>query len=356
SLIPLPEILSELLSCGPATKKVMSLYEKLLFDLGPELTILMETPLHHIEAAGGPLLKEAVDRMRQRKVIREGGYDGEYGVIRLFEDREKEAMAGQMALFKAPSRKAQKKSADPRPAPKRKASGKKSASKTKGPISPKDPILDPLNPEQKAAVRHEGPHLLVKAGPGTGKTMTLTHCIAHVIRQGLAPPGEVLALTFTRKAAREMEQRISRLLTEASLPFVSTFHGFCLEVLRKEGGKIGLPRDFLLCSEADTKALAKDIFEKSGAGKGVVRPFLKALPALKRASVLGPDGNVAEKEFSSLFRDHSQGLRNLGMLDLDDLEVEALRLFRHDPDTAGDWGRKFPWIFVDEYQDTNALQ
>src|SRR5512136_922706 len=103
SVIPLPEILSEILDCGPSAKKVTGTYEELLASLGPELHILMDAPSKNIERAGGRLLAEAIDRMRESKVIRKEGYDGEYGVIRLFEESEKETLSGQAALFDAPA-------------------------------------------------------------------------------------------------------------------------------------------------------------------------------------------------------------------------------------------------------------
>ena len=98
-LVPLPEVLAQLLNCGPATKKVSGVYEKLLMDLGPELQILMDEALVNIEDAGGPLLSKAIDRMRRDKVIRLGGYDGEFGTIKFFDESEKQAAGGQMALF-----------------------------------------------------------------------------------------------------------------------------------------------------------------------------------------------------------------------------------------------------------------
>ena len=99
SLIPLPEVLSELLGCGPATKKVGQFYERLISQIGPELKILMNAPLTRIEQAGGPVLAKAVGRMRRNQVIREGGYDGQFGAMHLFEDSEREAITRQMALF-----------------------------------------------------------------------------------------------------------------------------------------------------------------------------------------------------------------------------------------------------------------
>ncbi|MBW2035461.1 MAG: UvrD-helicase domain-containing protein, partial [Deltaproteobacteria bacterium] len=257
SLIPLQEVLSELLSCGPLTKKVMSHYEQLLIELGPELQILMDTAAGDIEQAGGPVLAEAI-------VIREEGYDGEYGTIRLFAEAEKQAIAGQMALF-APAR--EKRSGRKiLPSVRKKAAAETQALLVKDPVSQTDPILGPLNPEQEVAVLHQGGHLLIVAGPGTGKTMTLTHKIAYLIRSGLAAPEQILALTFTRKAAKEMEQRISTLLGDLGIKEVrvATFHGFCLDILRNEKDKTDLPTDFMLCSEVDAGNIAKEILSGSG--------------------------------------------------------------------------------------------
>lgn len=196
------------------------------------------------------------------------------------------------------------------------------------------------------------------AGPGTGKTMTLTHRIARLIRDGIAAPDDILALTFTRKATLEMEQRISRLLEGFSpdKAHVSTFHAFCLEVLRSFGNRADLPPDFKLCSELDTESLAKQILGELGAGKQLIRKFIKAAPDIKIASVLGPPDEPFDPELVALFEKYRQKVRSLGMLDLDDLEVEAMRLLRENPEVAPAYTKKYPWIFVDEYQDTNPVQ
>ena len=373
SLIPLPEVLSELLGCGPSTKKVMSFYDRLLSKLGPELNILLHNRLSDIETAAGPLLAEAVRRMRQNQVIRTGGYDGEFGTIRLFEDSEREAVAGQMALF------TQQKE-PPLAKPRLQHSVTKGPKKRKTPIKqqvilPADPIIDPLNPEQKSAALYRGGHLLIVAGPGTGKTMTLVHRIAHLIDAGIASSEKILALTFTRKAAREMSERISELVQgpEPNEVRVATFHGFCLELLRHEGEKAGLPPDFTLCSELDVGHLAREILEECGAGTRSAGKFLKRLSAIKRERVLGPTGiSLAHKRLKTgtgpfskdkesdsllrLFDKYECKLKTLGMLDLDDLEVEALSLLRNHPEISQEQSKRFPWIFVDEYQDTNATQ
>ena len=356
SLIPLAEILSELLDCGVSTKKVMSFYDKLLLELEPELQILLDVPLGDIEAAGGPVLAEAIGRMRRNQVIRLGGYDGEYGKIRLFDGSEKQAVSGQISLFGKQEIECPR---QPDPSPRQRTSlNKRQKPPHPEPVSPGDPILDPLNREQKEAVLYQGGNLLVVAGPGTGKTLTLTHRIAHMIRIGLAAPDQVLALTFTRKAAKEMGQRIPNLLKglKSSQVPVSTFHRFCLDLLRSEGDKAGLPHDFILCSEVDAENLAKEAFAGSGEDKRSVGRFVKALPFIKKASILGPAEEHINHEFFPIFQTYQRKLRESNMLDLDDLEVEVLRLLRDHADVTKGYREKFPWIFVDEYQDTNPIQ
>ena len=357
SLIPLPEVLSELLSCGVATKKVMFLYERLLSELGAELKILLDIPVIDIETVGGPVLAEAVDRMRRGQVIIEAGFDGEYGIIHLFQESEKQATAGQMALFEKEMVKSSRQSVSSHH--KSEAKKRKRRTKAQEPVSLIDPILDPLNPEQRLAALYQGGHLLVVAGPGTGKTMTLTHRIVRLIREGIATPEHILALTFTRKAAREMGHRISNLLQQGSVSeqvWVATFHGFCLEILRKDGHRIGLPPDFAVCSEWDAKSLAQEILDESGADRRSIREFLKNLSVMKIASVLGLEEDVCESELSALFDKYQHRLKNLGMIDLDDMEVMALSLLRNHPAVLRRHAEKLSWIFVDEYQDTNPIQ
>jgi uncharacterized protein (TIGR00375 family) len=354
SIIPLPEILSEILGCGPSSRKVTVAYEELLAALGPELHVLMDAPSKEIERAGGRLLAEAMDRMRESKVIREEGYDGEYGVIRLFEESEKATLRGQAALFDAPAETApdeeeRKPVFSSRPAP--------AVHEEPEPYQTFlfDPILDPLNPAQKEAVLHQGSHLLIVAGPGTGKTMTLTHRIAYQIRSQLASAGEIVSLTFTNKAAAEMRKRLTLLLPDeqGARVKVSTFHAFCLEILRERGSALRLPADFGLLSETDAGALARQVFSGSKKGVRSVTRFLRELPALKLASL--EEGEKSDPLFD-LYEKYQLKLKGLGMLDLHDLEVETLRLFKNHPEVAAEIGKRFPKIFVDEYQDTNRIQ
>ena len=369
SLIPLPEILCELLDCGAETKKVMALYERLLLELGPELQTLMDVPINDIEQIGGPLLAEGINRMRRNQVIREEGYDGEYGIIRLFEQSEKTVLSGQMALFAQKPKTSSKQQDNLAPLMRTLKKGKRKTAPTL--VAPNDPILSPLNPEQKSAVLHGGGHLLVVAGPGTGKTMTLTHRIAYLIREGMASAEQICALTFTRKATKEMAERISALLQGlvSDSVYVTTFHGFCLDILRKESERADLPSNFTVCSEADAENIAREGLIEVAADKRSLRNFLRALPRIKVASLnnharqtfrsdqpRGPDKGSVERHFFPLFEQYQRTLRQLGMLDYSDLEVEAMRLLRDHPEVCYDIAKRFSWMFVDEYQDTNPIQ
>lgn len=355
SLIPLAEILSEILGTGPSTKTVNTAYEKLLYELGPELDILLNMNPADIEEAGGVLLSKAISRMRNGEVIKQEGYDGEYGVIRLFNDSEKHELIGQKRLFKAAESKTGKK---PKPNVKKTAKAKKKDPETGEQASFIDPIVDPLNEKQREAVLHTETHLIINAGPGTGKTLTLTHKIAMEVQNNGIKPDQILALTFTNKAAREMMERVNTLLpgiTEQGIS-ISTFHGFCLNVLREEGNKIDIPPDFSICSEEDSRLIIDDAANEMGADRQTVSGFKKSIPDLKLLFAMGKEPGEKFNDILSLFDRYRQSLKNLNMLDFDDLEAETLRLFSGHPDISVKYAEKYRKIFVDEYQDTNRIQ
>ncbi|MEN8141065.1 MAG: UvrD-helicase domain-containing protein [Thermodesulfobacteriota bacterium] len=226
SLVPLCEILSELCGVGPATKTVLNQYIKLINRFGSEFQLLRATPVEDLGKLS-PLLAEAIRRLRSGEVIRQGGFDGQFGVIHLFGDGEMDNLRGQQDLFAAPRRKKQRKipvaakasifSPDA-PAPDPSAEGKKKVSLNKG---------------QKEAVTARGNQLVVAAGPGTGKTFVLVQRIRAKLTAG--QPGEkISAITFTNRAAREIRERLNTLEDEgAKAIFTGTFHAFCLHWLRR---------------------------------------------------------------------------------------------------------------------------
>ena len=349
SLIPLAEIISEIMDCGVETKRVKQEYERLISELGSELNILMDVSLEDIKEAGGELLAEAIKRMRDQKVIKKPGYDGEYGKIKLFEDGEKSTLTGQSFLFQIPAKKD--------------AYYKRTHVKVKKklyhePESPPkdstavDPILDVLNPEQREAVLYNGKNVIVVAGPGSGKTLTLSHRIVHLIRSGRARPDQVLAITFTNKAADEMRERIKRLLGNLNLSgddvWISTFHSFCLWLLREKGDLIGIRKDFSVCTAWESEEIIRQICGK----KKIADRLLKILPFVKK-------GNLEEfedPEIEKYYAKYKKTLRSMNMLDMDDLELMAFELLKAHPEVADEISRMRPYIFVDEYQDTNPNQ
>ncbi|RLB24488.1 MAG: AAA family ATPase [Deltaproteobacteria bacterium] len=360
SLIPLTEILSELFACGPTAKKVVSAYEELLNTLSPELQILMEIPLEAIEEAGGFLLKEAIKRMREGRVILEPGFDGQYGRVGLFQDKERAALAGQMTLFHLPESETEERS--PRLEVKELVRQNLSSPHTlSSPFSSGDPIVDPLNSGQREAVLHQGGHLLVVAGPGTGKTMTLTHRIAYLLRSGSAQPHQILALTFTRKAAKEMADRVGNLVGKDRSPWIqiSTFHGFCLDLLQDQIEHTELPRPLMVCAETDTIRICQNTLAHSPGRRIGLSTFRRALYAYKLRRLRGAFDEDKEAPYQvdeGLLEAYQQQLQGLGMVDLDDLEIEALRLLQGNEGIRKQYASRFPWIFVDEYQDTNPVQ
>ncbi len=354
SLIPLAEIISEIMDCGVETKKVKQEYERLISELGSELNILMNVSLEDIKEAGGELLAEAIKRMREQKVIKKPGYDGEYGKIRLFDDGEKLNLSGQRFLFQIPKKNDVHSSYYRRSYVKikKKLNQESEESASKDYSAASDPILDMLNPEQREAVVNDRKNIIVVAGPGSGKTMTLSCRIAHLIRSGRARPDQILAITFTNKAADEMRERIKRLLKEVDLSgdeiWISTFHSFCLWLLREKADIVGIKKDFSVCTAWESEEIIRQICGK----KKIADKLLKLLPFMRKG-LLGSDESL---EIEKYYKEYKEALRSMNMLDMDDLEFMAFELLNTHPEVADEISQMRPFIFVDEYQDTNPNQ
>ena len=417
SLIPLPEALSEMLGVGPGSKRVQREYHRLVERLGPELAILQEVPLEEIDACGGAVLAEGIRRMRAGEVRAQGGYDGEYGVIRLFDGEADRSAVVQLGMFDDPPdagagapRAAEEpvrrtaRGAGPRtdlraraaterirgatgaapgvtrgaetvgeplvpepsPAPSLPPKARPPASRelpsapelsaTPAPLTELEPPaarrplagqerhsgagvapatappaarqprpapghthqpdrqphrtarppatagpppahaatetppapgseghqwLIGLNPAQRAAATHTVGPLAIVAGPGTGKTRTLTVRIAHLVRALNVPPESILVLTFTHKAADELRDRLGELLLEDVAQQISagTFHQLGARLLEEFGAAAGVPRPFAIFDEADRRALLKQCFPALSAGQ--LRSALAAISASK---------------------------------------------------------------------------
>ena len=476
SLIPLPEMISEILGVGPKSKKVAGQVTDLVARLGPELSILTEIPVDEVAAAGGTLLGEAISRLRRGEVIREGGYDGEYGVIRVFSPDElyrsralpalfdvamtdeatrpagrapatapgrgtteagdggaPSAAAGEPipgeignqetgALVSAPGGGARARTGyatgagggggtgefdeamfaelgPPRPGaalaagepaaepePERvvraaeplatdvpgqmaieDVTGVPPASTPTPPEGPSETtdssgpepdagrgggpvsragggdgdwlggsLLDGLDAAQREAAAADGRPLLIIAGPGTGKTRTLTYRIAVAVRERGVAAERCLAITFTRRAAEEMRERLVRLLPDAGpRPTVTTFHGLGAAILREHPESAGLTAAFRVADERDRLAVATEL-------AGTERDARRMLAALD------DDPDLRER--------FEKALRARDLADFDDLIRLPVRLLREDPATAARLRDRWRHISVDEYQDVDATQ
>jgi len=229
-------------------------------------------------------------------------------------------------------------------------------------------LLDGLNPEQQKAVKTtEGP-LLILAGAGSGKTKTLTHRVAYLVKNQLATSSQILGVTFTNKAAKEMRERVATLLGDNAehrsfMPYMGTFHSMCVKILRIDGQYIGLPSNFVIFDESDRTALIKQLAKQQSIDeKQFPSRMIGSLISsaknelLSSAEYNGIASTPNQKTASRIFPLYEKGLRDQQALDFDDLIGRTVSLLENNPEVKEKWRRQFKYILIDEYQDTNAAQ
>jgi DNA helicase-2/ATP-dependent DNA helicase PcrA len=230
----------------------------------------------------------------------------------------------------------------------------------------KSHYLDGLNPEQRAAVEALDGAVLVLAGAGTGKTRVLTTRIAHILASGKAWPSQVLAVTFTNKAAREMKERVGMLIGGAveGMPWLGTFHSIGVKILRRHPELVGLKSGFTILDREDQTRLIKQVIEAGDidTNRWPARQFAALVESWKNRGVTpdkvsaGEAWAFAEGKGRDLYTAYQKRLKELNVADFGDLVLEGLRLFLENPDVLSSYRRKFGYILVDEYQDTNVAQ
>ncbi len=338
SLIPLQEMLGELFNCGPATKKVNTIYGKLINSFGSEFKILLKTSIEELNTAS-PLLGTAIQRVRENKVIRKPGFDGEFGVIRVFEEDERSQLAGQLNLFGVTPAKSRKKKAK-----------KAVITRKKTQVSPLQ-APKTLNPEQQAAVDSEARQIIVQAGPGTGKTHTLVQRVNRLLEAGQQA---ITVITFTNKAADELRQRLALLdkkkngkkSKDGGTPSVrvDTFHGFCIHWLRRHNPELQLAgpemrawvfrKQYSQLTEQERKQLRR-----------------KAGLFLAEQAVL-PEPTACPEALQAYFT----YLRAQNLLDLDEIVPACTALLHNDKNFGNELRAATAHLLVDEFQDLNAAQ
>src|SRR5688572_11659566 len=224
-------------------------------------------------------------------------------------------------------------------------------------------FLSSLNPAQQEAVLHTKGPLLILAGAGSGKTRVITTRVAYLIGDGHAFPDEVLAVTFTNKAAQEMRERVSGLIgDDGARVWLSTFHALCARLLRREAPKIGLSRDFVIYDSSDQVAVVKQAQRELGIDDKLVPPRA-ALSRISQAKnrMEGPDSlrggwNIRDEQIAKIYERYLTALKDANALDFDDLLLKTVELFETSEGTREFYARKFKYVMVDEYQDTNRPQ
>ncbi len=369
SMVQLVDILAEIFKVGAKSKKVLTHYRTAINELGAEFNILHSLEPEEIDRIGIPLLGEAIRRIRKKEIEVLPGYDGEYGQVLIFRANERQRLTGQKALFSIPG----PPPIEPPLVKKRVAAFQHAlplepVKKLKKPVSEtinssvSTSTVDNLNAAQLRAVKHSGGPLLIIAGPGTGKTLTLTHRIAHLITKKGVSPQNVLAVTFTNKAAAEMRARLSQLMGDPpDLPLVATLHSFCFGILNEQTVKPSGVVD-----EDHRKALIAEAIKRYTADNGQIslkpKKVLQRIIAAKQ-QILSPDefaeqysGDPESRIVAGVYGVYQQLLSIQGFCDFEDLIYNVVRLMESRSNQSRRYQKKYRHIFVDEYQDLNQAQ
>lgn len=344
SLVPLEETTAEVLGASPSSKKVADACQRMLGKLGPELYILKDAPLEDIERATDAAMREAIRRVRCGELSVEAGYDGEFGNVRIFTPNERAALTGQSSF----------------------ALGVEFESRVPSPASAAVDGVECESPplastQAQAVVRHQpelnakqvevvlsatGP-LAVSAGPGTGKTRTLTARVVHHVTAGTWQADRVLALTFTNQAAAELRGRLEAELGQAPCPKVMTFHGFGRVVLETLFG-----RSVELVQDEQRSVLMAEALGATSTRRSVER-MLDAISLLKQSTRLPAELDV---EVRTAYQRYQSLLDANKLLDLDDLVLVPYEMLVAEPSAAERLIAQFDALCVDEYQDVNDVQ
>ena len=225
-------------------------------------------------------------------------------------------------------------------------------------------LLRDLNDEQRFAVTHTDGPLLILAGAGSGKTRTITYKIAHLIHQGVSRSANILAVTFTNKAADEMRTRVERLLGSVDTPpLVSTFHSFSVRLLRRHAPLLGYTSNFTICDEDDQKGVLKQVYEELKLQDADL-PVRKTQAIISRAKnqgwgpeqYLNKSGDYDAPVIFSAFDLYQKRLKQANGMDFDDLILLTVRLLKEQQEICARYAGQYKYLLIDEYQDTNLPQ
>lgn len=332
SLVPLPEVIAASTDKSAASVKVQRQYEAMLKELGTEFSILREVPEEALRSCAGPCIAEGIKRLREGRVQRIPGFDGEYGKIKIIDKEEIPQLCGQLSLFESIALPAGNKK-------KSKAKKLSAAKPGKEKEEHRGAAEDEDNGQQEQAITASSLQTAVIAGPGTGKTYTLTRRICFLLDERGIAPEQIAAVTFTNKAAEEMGSRLEASVgkEKSSRIKIGTFHSLCLALLREQGAEVQL------ADEREQEELAEKILKQEGLS-GTARRLLREVSARKNGETIE---DPALQKAADLYE---QQLKEMGLLDFDDLILEVLKQQEISP--CGEEGI----LLVDEFQDINRMQ
>lgn len=371
SLVPLAEVIAASTGRSAASKRVQAEYFRMLEMLGSEFFILRELPIEDIERnTGDSRVAEGIRRLRNGQVTRHPGFDGEYGSIRLFDPDEITCTEGQISFGdlckneektqyegKKPVAKAYSEN------PVRAYSDSEAACSIKDFPQNAEHFILSLNREQREAAEKAARSIAVIAGPGTGKTGTLTARIQYLIERRRVKPSEITAVTFTKQAAEEMRTRLKKELTSvrsAGFVHIGTFHALCMELLQKSGETV------VIAEGMQQQEIAETVIEECNINMSVA-DFLDAVSEKKRTEALefhsSREATGKEMEISHSSRlireacsQYEQTMMRLGLWDFDDLIIKALYMLSDEDKRAVAFCRHFRYLLIDEFQDIDPLQ
>ncbi len=348
SLVPLPEIIGASAGYSSASVRVQREYQNMLKKLGPEFPILRQIPLEEIRSVSGILISEGIGRLREGKVTRIPGFDGEYGVIRLFTQEELDGLEGQLSLFDGQTTLTGAAScANPNNLKKPWHTSEPSQASD---IHKASSDKDIANEKQLQAIEAIDRVILVTAGPGTGKTHTLVSHILHLLETRRVKPACITAVTFTNKASEEMRERIRKKTGKnaaAKKLTIGTFHSIAWKLLEKSGNNASL------ADEIETKDLAAQLVKTFHLDMSASR-FLNVVSDYKTRTYRTDCPTKQDTRNSRLmeaFEAYQDFLKEWNLLDFDDILIEALRIARNKSADC-----IFPYLLVDEFQDISPLE
>ena len=338
SLMPLQEVIAEATGYSSASVKVQKQYESMLSKLGSEFEILREVPVEDIRKESGYMIAEGIRRLRNGEVQRHPGFDGEYGTIKLFHASELEDTQGQMSFFETLGIKEQEENpVGNLPMPEKTSISEVTAATSRVTV---------LNEKQQQAVESIEPVVAVIAGPGTGKTKTLVSKILYLLHARKVKPSEITAVTFTKKAAREMQERLQQELGKKQSVRqmqIGTFHSICLELLRSQG------KEFTVADAMLTREIAEETIKEFQLELSISQ-FLKEISLWKTrrdADLL----KIGIPEAALQYYQHQLKAKNA--LDFDDILIETIGLLHEKKELEL---LQFHYLLVDEFQDISPVQ